>query len=132
MKPEDKDKLNKCLQILDTTDLGLSLVWLWTWSTINNIFEDETYRQNCTIDEMWDHLCEAVEAGMGFSLEYGAEQHNDDVLEWMLNRDYIVDAMFEDDEDLCESCESNEKEDTEGKWCTSCRDDFKESDDDEE
>jgi len=56
MKPEDKDKLNECLAILDKTDLGLSLVWLWTWSTINNIFEDETYKQNCTIDEMWDHL----------------------------------------------------------------------------
>jgi hypothetical protein len=48
---------------------------------------------------MWDHLCEAVEAGQGFSLEYGAEQHQDDVLEWMTNRDYIVDTMFEEDEE---------------------------------
>ena len=99
MKPEDKDKLNECLKILDSTDLGLSLVWLWTWSTINNIFEDETYKHNVTIDDMWGHLCEAVEAGQGFSLEYGAEQHQDDVLEWMMNRDYIVDTMFEEDEE---------------------------------
>jgi hypothetical protein len=99
MKPEDKDKLNKCLEILDSTDLGLSLVWLWTWSTINNILDDETYRAKVTQDEMWDHLCEAVEAGQGFSLEYGAEQHQDDVLEWMTNRDYIVDTMFEEDEE---------------------------------
>jgi hypothetical protein len=28
-------------------------------------------------------------------------------------------------DDLCEICESNEKENPEGKWCTSCRDDFK-------
>ena len=99
MKPEDKDKLNKCLEILDTTDLGLSLVWLWTWSTINNILDDETYKAKVTQDQMWDHLCEAVEAGQGFSLEYGAEQHQDDVLEWMTNRDYIVDTMFEEDEE---------------------------------
>jgi hypothetical protein len=99
MKPEDKDKLNKCLEILDTTDLGLSLVWLWTWSTINNILDDETYKAKVTQDDMWDHLCEAVEAGQGFSLEYGAEQHQDDVLEWMMNRDYIVDTMFEEDEE---------------------------------
>ena len=99
MKPEDKDKLNKCLEILDSTDLGLSLVWLWTWSTINNILDDETYRAKVNQDEMWDHLCEAVEAGQGFSLEYGAEQHQDDVLEWMTNRDYIVDTMFEEDEE---------------------------------
>jgi hypothetical protein len=100
MKPEDKNKLDKCLEILDTTDLGLSLVWLWTWSTINNILEDETFKAKATKDDMWDHLCEAVEAGMGFSLEYGAEQHHEDVQDWMLSRDYIVDTMFEDDNDL--------------------------------
>lgn len=99
MKPDDKDKLNECLKILDSTDLGLSLVWLWTWSTINNILEDETFKAKVTTDQMWDHLCEAVEAGHGFSLEYGAEQHYEDVQEWMLNRDYIVDTMFEDDEE---------------------------------
>lgn len=99
MKPEDKDKLNACLEILDSTDLGLSLVWLWTWSTINNILDDETYKAKVTQDEMWEHLCEAVEAGQGFSLEYGAEQHQDDVLEWMTNRDYIVDTMFEEEEE---------------------------------
>ena len=99
MKREDKDKLNACLEILDSTDLGLSMVWLWTWSTINNILEDETFKAKATKDEMWDHLCEAVSAGQGFSLEYGAEQHHDDVQEWMLNRDYIVDTMFEEEDE---------------------------------
>jgi hypothetical protein len=99
MKPEDKDKLNECLKILDTTDLGLSMVWLWTWSTIGNILEDETYKANVTMDDMWGHLCEAVEAGQGFSLEYGAEQHQEEVQDWMLSRDYIVDTMFVDEEE---------------------------------
>ena len=99
IKREDKDKLNACLEILDSTDLGLSMVWLWTWSTINNILEDETFKAKATKDEMWDHLCEAVSAGQGFSLEYGAEQHHDDVQEWMLNRDYIVDTMFEEEDE---------------------------------
>jgi hypothetical protein len=99
MKPADKDKLNECLKILDTTDLGLSMVWLWTWSTINSILGDNTYKVNVTQDQMWDHLCEAVEAGQGFSLEYGAEQHHEEVLDWMTSRDYIVDTMFEDEED---------------------------------
>jgi hypothetical protein len=99
MKPEDKDKLNECLKILDTTDLGLSLVWLWTWSTINNIMEDETYKKNVSMDQMWMNLCEAVEEGKGFSLEYGAEQHQEEVLEWMTDNEYIVDTMFEEDEE---------------------------------
>jgi hypothetical protein len=100
MKPEDKDKLNACLEILDSTDLGLSMVWLWTWSTIDNILKDDNYKAKVTMDDMWGHLCEAVEAGQGFSLEYGAEQHQEEVLEWMINRDYIVDPdMEEEDED---------------------------------
>jgi len=102
MKPEDKDKLNQCLDILDSTDLGLSLVWLWTWSTITNILDDPEYKANVTEDQMWEHLCEAVEAGMGFSLEYGTEQHQEDVLEWMMNRDYISDPYDEDDDDTDE------------------------------
>jgi hypothetical protein len=99
MKPEDKDKLNACLEILDSTDLGLSMVWLWTWSTIDNILKDDNYKAKVTMDDMWGHLCEAVEAGQGFSLEYGAEQHQDDVLEWMLNREYIIDPEWEEDEE---------------------------------
>ena len=100
MKPEDKDKLNACLEILDSTDLGLSMVWLWTWSTIDNILKDDNYKAKVTMDDMWGHLCEAVEAGQGFSLEWGAEQHQEEVLEWMMNRDYIVDLdMEEEDED---------------------------------
>ena len=91
MKPDDKDKLNKCLEILDSTDLGLSLVWLWTWSTIGNILDDDTWKSEVTMDDMWEHLCEAVSAGQGFSLEWGAEQHQQEVLEWMLDREYIVD-----------------------------------------
>ena len=102
MRPDDKDKLNKCLEILDSTDLGLSLVWLWTWSTIGNILDDDTWQAEVTMDEMWDHLCEAVSAGQGFSLEWGAEQHQQEVLEWMLDREYIVDPediQEEEDED---------------------------------
>ena len=110
MKPDDKDKLNKCIEILDTTDLGLSMVWLWTWSTILNNFDDETMVMKATKDEMWDHLCEAVEAGMGFSLEFGAEQHYEDVQQWMLTREYMVDSMFEDDEDEQESEDASDAE----------------------
>jgi hypothetical protein len=99
MKPDDKDKLNACLEILDSTDLGLSLVWLWTWSTVNNILDDQEWRPQVTQDQMWDNLCEAVSAGQGFSLEYGAEQHQEDVLEWMLNRGYILDQSEEEEED---------------------------------
>ena len=99
MKPGDKDKLNECISILDSTDLGLSLVWLWTWSTIKDILEDSEYKAKVTEEQMWEHLCKAVASGNGFSLEYGAEQHQDDVIEWMMNQDYISDPWLDDEEE---------------------------------
>ena len=105
MKIDDKDKLNKCLEILESTDLGLSLVWLWTWSQIKWNMDDLEFKCTVTEDEMWNHLCEAVEAGMGFSLEFGAEQLSEDVRDWMFSRGYLVDPEDEDEED--DGSESN-------------------------
>ena len=96
MKADDRDKLNKCLDILDTTDLGLSLVWLWTWSTIKSFNEDADYRFNISEEEVWNKLCEAVASGHGFSLEYGAEQHYEDVRDFLINNDIMVDTMEDD------------------------------------
>lgn len=99
MKPDDRDKLNKCLDILDTTDLGLSMVWLWTWSTIKNFMEDKEYRFNMSEQEVWDKLGEAVQSGAGFSLEYGAEQNYEDIRDWLTDNDIMTDLMFEEEED---------------------------------
>ena len=99
MQAGDKDKLNECLDILDSTDLGLSLVWLYTWSIIKDLMDGGDWLSTQTEDQMWDNLCEAVESGYGFSLEYGSQQMHDDVLEWMLNRDYLLDPEEEDEEE---------------------------------
>lgn len=100
MKTEDRDKLHKCLEILQTTNLGLPMVWLWTWSSIVDILDDETYHAQANLDTVWTGLCEAVQAGKGFSLEYGAEQHYEEVQDWMLSNKYIVDTMFDTDEEI--------------------------------
>ena len=99
MKPEDKDKLNQCIDILQSTDLGLSLVWLWTWDTIKYKMGDDNYRVTCTEDEMWDHLCKAVSDGRGFSLEWGPEQLNDEITDWMTDNGYLVDLEEEQEEE---------------------------------
>ncbi len=93
MKTEDRDKLHKCLEILKGTNLGLPMVWLWTWSTIVDILDDETYHAQVNLDTVWTGLVEAVQAGYGFSLEYGAEQHYDDVVEWMQKKEYIMEPL---------------------------------------
>lgn len=96
MKHSEKDKLNQCLDILDSTDLGLSMVWLWTWSTVKDILSDEAWRPLVNEDEAWELLVEAIDSGNGFSLEQGAEQHYDEVMDWMIIRDMI--GEFEDED----------------------------------
>jgi hypothetical protein len=98
MKPEDKDKLNQCLDILDSTDLGLSLVWLWTWSTIKNFMDDVDYKFSVDEDTVWNKLCAAVEDGKGFSLEYGAEQHLEEVQEWLSDEEIMTDVWEEEND----------------------------------
>lgn len=97
-KPGDMEKLNAALGILDSTDLGLSLVWLWTWSTIKSLNEDEQYKFNLSESEVWDKLVEAVGEGHGFTLEYGAEDHYEDVTNWLLEQGFITDLMFDVEE----------------------------------
>jgi hypothetical protein len=99
MKPADKDKLNECISILESTDLGLSLVWLWTWDVIKYRMNDSDYIFKSTEDQVWEDLCKSVDEGFGFSLEYGAEQLSDDVMDWLIERGHMVDPESEEEEE---------------------------------
>lgn len=99
MRPDDRMKLDQCLEILDSTDLGLSMVWLWTWSTIQGFHEDKEYSFKVTNDVIWEKLVKAVESGAGFTLEYGAEDHYEHVRDWLMENDIMVDMMFETEDE---------------------------------
>ncbi len=93
MSSDDKDKLNQCLEILDSTELIHSMVWLWTWSTVDYILKNTMYKANVTFDEMWTHLSDIPMDHKVFSLEYGAEQHQEDLVDWMLGNNFIEIAI---------------------------------------
>jgi hypothetical protein len=94
----DKEKLNKCLEILRRTELDEPLSWLWTWNTIEIILQNLTYNATVTLDDMWTNLCDAISQGEEFSLEFGAEAHHEDVMAWMYKNDWITDLP--DDESI--------------------------------
>lgn len=96
MKPDDKDKLNQCLEILDTTDLGLSMVWLWTWSLIKDNLDSLDWDVLVSEDEAWELMVDYVATGGGFSLEHGAEDLYEHVQDWMITAGLIKEF---DDED---------------------------------
>ena len=102
MKHGDKEKLDQCLDILDTTDLGLSMVWLWVWCTIREKLENGDYQQLLSADESWDLLVKAVESGQGFSLTYGADELDEHITDWMIENGlitYLDEDYLEEDEE---------------------------------
>lgn len=81
--------LNEILDRVGQLSVGLGLVWTWTWSTIKDYYNDEDLvvkDEDTVFAAMW----QAVAEGHGFSLEYGAEQHADDVRDWMFDNDLMV------------------------------------------
>ena len=98
MKPDTKDKLNKCLEILDSTDLGVSMTWLWVWSLIKDNLEDGEWDQLVSEDEAWDMLWKAVESGVGFTMEYGSEDLWEHVMGWMIEEGMIKEFEEEEEE----------------------------------
>lgn len=93
-------QLNHMISLLDDMSVGLSLVWLWTWSTIKNYFDDEDLIVKDE-DTVFAALWQAVADGHGFSLEYGAEQHEEEVRDWMFESELmsLVEDEEEEDED---------------------------------
>ena len=104
MKNDDMQKLNQCLEILDTTDLGFSLVWLWVWSSVVDKLEDGDFDQLVSREEAWDLLVKAVDGGIGFSLTYGADELDEHITDWMIEAGLITDL----DEDYLEEDEEEQ------------------------
>lgn len=91
-------QLNKMIDICSEMSVGLSMVWLWTWSTIKDYYDDEDLiikDEETVFAALW----KAVGDGYGFSLEYGAEQHSDDVRDWMFDKELMVLAEDEEEEE---------------------------------
>ena len=89
-------KLNEMILMCSELTVGLSMVWLWTWSTIKDYYDDEdlTIKDEETV---FAALWQAVADGRGFSLEYGAEQHEEEVREWMFDQELM--SFTEDEEE---------------------------------
>ena len=106
-----KMQLDQMVNTLNGMDVGLSLVWLWTWDLIRDKYEqyskddldsDLTITDGTTLDTIWDKLWTKVPAS--FTLEYGAEYMDEAVTDWMIDNDFLValddDGWLDEDEDI--------------------------------
>ena len=98
-------RINELVEKLGDLGVFPSLVWLWTWDIVkyqlDYYFEDsgESYVTNpkFTEKDVWDMFWTDADKN-GFTLEYGAEDLQDAVFDWMLDRDILV-TLEEEEED---------------------------------
>jgi hypothetical protein len=106
-----KMQLDQMVNTLNGMDVGMSLVWLWTWDLIRDKYDqyskddldsDLTITDGTTLDTIWDKLWTKVPAS--FTLEYGAEYMDEAVTDWMIDNDFLValddDGWLDEDEDI--------------------------------
>lgn len=94
-------QLDQMVDMLNAMPIGMSLVWLWSWDIIRSKYEyyweeqDEEYVRNplYTIDNVWEELWANIPE---FTLEYGAEQIDNDITDWMMDKEFIIPREEED------------------------------------
>jgi hypothetical protein len=115
-----KMQLDQMVDTLNSIDIGMSLVWLWTWDLIRDKFStyefadpvnDYVVTYGTTLDVIWDKLWENPPSD--FTLEYGAEQMDEAVMDWMIDNDFLAvldNDSWLDEEDLDEENSDDESE----------------------
>ena len=69
-----------------------SLVWTWTYDIIKSFENDSDYTFKMSEDQWFDLLWNNVDKA-NFSLTYGDEQIYEDIRDWLLDNDVMVDNM---------------------------------------
>ena len=100
--------LDLMIDKLSSMPIGVPLVWLYVWDVIKNSYDvmshDEGYTManpDYSIDDVWDLLWSSPV----FTLEYGVEQLDDEVRDWLIHNEFIIDVeeLDGDEEDMLQS-----------------------------
>lgn len=95
-------QLDQMVNHLNNLQVSNSLTWLWAWDIIRDkyknasqdeLISDYVLIDGVTLDVIWDKLWDNPPSD--FTLEYGAEQMDEAVLDWMIDNEFI--ALLEDD-----------------------------------
>ena len=111
-------KMSKLIEDLGTIDVFPSLVWLFSWDIVadwykneqwtdvhENGFVDECFAQGLELKTIWDKFWEDSDKN-GFSLEYGVENLDEGLRDWLRECDFLV--TLDDDMDNDEETEDED------------------------
>ena len=102
------EEINKIIDSLQNLSVFPSLVWVWSWDIVRDIYEKNQYDhaavndyefvpQGITLKQIWDKFWEDADKN-GFSLEYGSEDMHEAVRDWMADCEFLVYSEEEEDE----------------------------------
>ena len=100
--PQIKMQLDQMVDHLNNMPIGMSLVWLWVWDLIRDKYKnyefidemsDYVVTTGTTLDIIWEKLW--ANPPSDFTLEYGAEQVDEAILDWMIDNEFLS-AVDED------------------------------------
>jgi hypothetical protein len=108
-------KLNQIIENINQLDVFPSLVWVWCWDVIRDKLDthspgrDDEYLTNQTFTEedVWWMFVQDLDKN-SFSLEYGTEDLDEAIFDWMTERDILVsldEDTWLDDQDSDEESE---------------------------
>ncbi len=99
--------LNEIVDKITTLPIFPSLLWVWTFDVLRNIYENNKYEDlavndyvdeavpaGITLKQIFDKFWEDVD-GIGLSMDLGDEIIDETIRDWMRDNDFLV-ALDED------------------------------------
>ena len=94
--------LNEIVDRLQAIPVFPSLLWVWTFDVIRDIFENNQYKdlavndyvdeavpEGITLKQIWDKFWEDVDS-LGLSMDHGGEIIEEVIRDWMRDNDFLV------------------------------------------
>lgn len=103
-------QLNEIIDKLQSISVFPSLLWVWVFDVIRNIYEnhqwedmdmaslDEAVPEGVTLKQIFDKFWETSDES-GFTMEYGVDNLDEHIYDWMREHDFLVSLEDEDYDD---------------------------------
>ena len=102
-------KINSIIDDLQNLGVFPSLVWVYAWDIVKDIYDNHQYEdaavndyefvpQGTTLKQVWDKFWDDADKN-GFSLEYGSEDMHEAVRDWMVDCEFLVYSEEEEDDE---------------------------------
>ena len=111
-----KMQLDQVVNTLNSMDVAMSLIWVWAWDLIRDKYQSNEFitegseyvvTAGTTLDTIWEKLW--ANPPSDFTLEFGAEQMDEAVMDWMIDNNFL--AVLEEDDWLDEESSDVESDD---------------------